>query len=77
MAYKGANILQRSTMHRDISEKNIVLGLRPGDERGYLIDLDISILPKAKEHTLDIPRDTFLRRCTEVFRSCSTEHQDT
>ena len=36
-------------LHRDISENNIVLGLRPGDERGYLIDLDMAILQNAEE----------------------------
>ena len=38
-------------LHRDISENNIVLGLRPGDERGYLIDLDMAILQDADEPT--------------------------
>ena len=38
-------------LHRDISENNIVLGLRPGDERGYLIDLDMAILQNAEEPT--------------------------
>jgi serine/threonine protein kinase len=38
-------------LHRDISENNIVLGLRPGDERGYLIDLDMAILQNAEERT--------------------------
>jgi serine/threonine protein kinase len=38
-------------LHRDISENNIVLGLRPGDERGYLIDLDMAILQNADEPT--------------------------
>ncbi|KAF8141272.1 hypothetical protein EV363DRAFT_1307647 [Boletus edulis] len=38
-------------LHRDISENNIVLGLRPEDERGYLIDLDMAILQNAEEPT--------------------------
>ena len=38
-------------LHRDISENNIVLGLRPGHERGYLIDLDMAILQNAEERT--------------------------
>ena len=42
-------------LHRDISENNIVLGLRPGDERGYLIDLDMAILQKAEEATQPVP----------------------
>ncbi|KAF8124081.1 kinase-like domain-containing protein [Boletus edulis] len=31
-------------LHRDISENNIVLGLYPWQERGYLIDFDMAIL---------------------------------
>ena len=42
-------------LHRDISENNIVLGLRPGDERGYLIDLDMAVLQNAEEHTQLLP----------------------
>ena len=38
-------------LHRDISENNIVLGLRPGDERGYLIDFDMAILQNAEDPT--------------------------
>lgn len=38
-------------MHRDISENNIVLGLRPEDERGYLIDFDMAMLQDAEEPT--------------------------
>ena len=50
-------------LHRDISENNIVLGLRPGDERGYLIDLDMAIMQNAEEPTQPVPAphdDTFL-----------------
>jgi tRNA A-37 threonylcarbamoyl transferase component Bud32 len=42
-------------LHRDISENNIVLGLRPGDERGYLIDLDMAILQNAEEPARRVP----------------------
>ncbi|KAF8134290.1 hypothetical protein EV363DRAFT_1323012 [Boletus edulis] len=42
-------------LHRDISENNIVLGLRPEDERGYLIDLDMAILQNAEEPTQPEP----------------------
>ena len=42
-------------LHRDISENNIVLGLRPGDERGYLIDFDMAILQNAEEPTRHVP----------------------
>ena len=38
-------------LHRDISENNIVLGLYPWQERGYLIDLDMAILQEAEEPT--------------------------
>ena len=38
-------------LHRDISENNIVLGLRPGHERGYLIDFDMAILQNAEQPT--------------------------
>ncbi|KAF8551993.1 hypothetical protein OG21DRAFT_209470 [Imleria badia] len=38
-------------LHCDISENNIVLGLRPGHERGYLIDLDMAVLQPAEELT--------------------------
>ncbi|KAF8138768.1 hypothetical protein EV363DRAFT_1252607 [Boletus edulis] len=38
-------------LHRDISENNIVLGLRPEEQRGYLIDLDMAILQNAEEPT--------------------------
>ena len=55
-------------LHRDISENNIVLGLRPGDERGYLIDLDMAILQNAEEPTEaepGKPRILFLRRSSQ------------
>ena len=42
-------------LHRDISENNIVLARRPGDERGYLIDFDMAILQKPDELTPSIP----------------------
>ena len=38
-------------LHRDISENNIVLGLYPWQERGYLIDFDMAILQEAEEPT--------------------------
>ncbi|KAN0081232.1 Protein kinase-like domain containing protein [Tylopilus felleus] len=38
-------------LHRDISENNIVLGLRPEDERGYLIDFNMAILQDAEART--------------------------
>ncbi|KAF8545731.1 hypothetical protein OG21DRAFT_1502172 [Imleria badia] len=38
-------------LHRDISENNIVLGLYPWEERGYLIDFDMAILQDAEEST--------------------------
>ncbi|KAG6378999.1 hypothetical protein JVT61DRAFT_13290 [Boletus reticuloceps] len=43
-------------LHRDISENNIVLGLRPEGERGYLIDLDMAILQNADEPTQPQPQ---------------------
>ena len=42
-------------LHRDISENNILLGRRPGDERGYLIDFDVAILQEPEELTPAIP----------------------
>ncbi|KAF9232826.1 hypothetical protein BU15DRAFT_80781 [Melanogaster broomeanus] len=41
-------------LHRDISENNIVLARRPGEERGYLIDFDMAILQEPKEPGADI-----------------------
>ena len=38
-------------LHRDISENNIVLGVYPCEERGYLIDFDMAILQNAEEPT--------------------------
>ena len=38
-------------LHRDISENNIVLGVYPWEERGYLIDFDMTILQNAEEPT--------------------------
>ena len=38
-------------LHRDVSENNIVLGLYPWEERGYLIDFDMAILQDAEEPT--------------------------
>ncbi|KAF8141235.1 hypothetical protein EV363DRAFT_1307511 [Boletus edulis] len=49
-------------LHRDISENNIVLGLRPEDQRGYLIDLDMAILQNAEEPTQPEPIKPRIRR---------------
>ncbi|KAF8434990.1 hypothetical protein L210DRAFT_2541171 [Boletus edulis BED1] len=49
-------------LHRDISENNIVLGLRPEDERGYLIDLDMAILQNTEEPTQPEPIKPRIRR---------------
>ena len=38
-------------LHRDVSENNIVLGLYPWEERGYLIDFDMAILQDTEEPT--------------------------
>ena len=38
-------------LHRDISENNIVLGVYPCEERGYLIDFDMAILQNVEEPT--------------------------
>ncbi|KIJ07780.1 hypothetical protein PAXINDRAFT_102811, partial [Paxillus involutus ATCC 200175] len=38
-------------LHRDISENNIVLARRPGEERGYLIDFDMAILQEPEQPT--------------------------
>ncbi|KIJ21027.1 hypothetical protein PAXINDRAFT_6804 [Paxillus involutus ATCC 200175] len=38
-------------LHRDISENNIVLARRPGEERGYLLDFDMAILQEPEEPT--------------------------
>ena len=49
---KGHEFLTRiGILHRDISENNIVLGLYPWEERGYLIDFDMAILQDAEEPT--------------------------
>ncbi|KAF8434972.1 hypothetical protein L210DRAFT_2540317 [Boletus edulis BED1] len=57
-------------LHRDISENNIVLGLRPEDERGYLIDLDMAIRQNAEEPTQPEPvrpRPIFFKCYTPEF----------
>ncbi|KIJ07673.1 hypothetical protein PAXINDRAFT_173363 [Paxillus involutus ATCC 200175] len=51
-------------LHRDISENNVVLARRPGDERGYLIDFDMAILqepekPTEAAATVTIEQDLF------------------
>ncbi|KIJ21028.1 hypothetical protein PAXINDRAFT_6805 [Paxillus involutus ATCC 200175] len=38
-------------LHRDISENNIVLARRPGEEMGYLIDFDMAILQEPEKPT--------------------------
>ncbi|KIJ07672.1 hypothetical protein PAXINDRAFT_19155 [Paxillus involutus ATCC 200175] len=38
-------------LHRDISENNVVLARRPGEERGYLIDFDMAKLQKPEKPT--------------------------
>ncbi|KAF8834940.1 hypothetical protein BDN67DRAFT_1072569 [Paxillus ammoniavirescens] len=38
-------------LHRDISENNIILTRRPGEERGYLIDFDMAILQEPEKRT--------------------------
>jgi serine/threonine protein kinase len=58
-------------LHRDISENNIVLARRPGEERGYLIDLDMAILQepeKPTEATVKTKRKSYFIR---VARSSS------
>ena len=57
-------------LHRDISENNIVLGLRPEHERGYLIDFDMAILQNAEQPTQPVPAtldDPFLGCVTPKF----------
>ncbi|KAF9240282.1 hypothetical protein BU15DRAFT_61607 [Melanogaster broomeanus] len=52
---KDMNILLKSgILHRDISENNVVLARRPGEERGYLIDFDMAILPEPEEPATEI-----------------------
>ncbi|KIJ06380.1 hypothetical protein PAXINDRAFT_20428 [Paxillus involutus ATCC 200175] len=41
-------------LHRDISENNVVLARRPGEERGYLIDFDMAKLQEPEERTLNV-----------------------
>ncbi|KIJ09737.1 hypothetical protein PAXINDRAFT_17193 [Paxillus involutus ATCC 200175] len=38
-------------LHRDISENNVVLARRPGEERGYLIDFDMAKLQEREKPT--------------------------
>ncbi|KAF8838531.1 hypothetical protein BDN67DRAFT_1070668 [Paxillus ammoniavirescens] len=38
-------------LHRDISESNVVLARRPGEERGYLIDFDMAKLQEPEKPT--------------------------
>ncbi|KAF9235302.1 hypothetical protein BU15DRAFT_78134 [Melanogaster broomeanus] len=44
-------LTQIGILHRDISENNIVLARRPGEERGYLIDFDMAILQEPEDAT--------------------------
>ncbi|KAF8833227.1 hypothetical protein BDN67DRAFT_1058910 [Paxillus ammoniavirescens] len=39
-------------LHRDISENNVVLARRPGEEGGYLIDFDMVMLQEPEKRTL-------------------------
>ncbi|KAF8138767.1 hypothetical protein EV363DRAFT_1394200 [Boletus edulis] len=55
-------------LHRDISENNIVLGLRPEEERGYLIDLDMAILQNADEPTQPQPQPQPIEPRTRLSR---------
>ncbi|KAN0081264.1 hypothetical protein V8E55_008888 [Tylopilus felleus] len=51
-AIKGHEFLTSiGILHRDVSESNIVLGFYPWEERGYLIDFDMTILQDAEEPT--------------------------
>ncbi|KAF9232825.1 hypothetical protein BU15DRAFT_80780 [Melanogaster broomeanus] len=50
--YWDTNILLKSGFcTRDISENNIVLARRPGEESGYLIDFDMAILQEPEDAT--------------------------
>ncbi|KAN0081270.1 hypothetical protein V8E55_008894 [Tylopilus felleus] len=51
-AIKGHEFLTSiGILHRDVGENNIVLGVYPWEERGYLIDSDMAILQDAEEPT--------------------------
>ena len=58
-------------LHRDISENNIVLGVYPWEERGYLIDFDMAILQDAEEPTVSNPSTDSDDEFSEVFESSS------
>ncbi|KAG6378983.1 hypothetical protein JVT61DRAFT_13271 [Boletus reticuloceps] len=58
-------------LHRDISENNIVLGLRPEGERGCLIDFDMAILQNADEPTQPQPQPQPIKPWTR-FSTLST-----
>ena len=67
MDFQGHEYLTKiGILHRDISENNIVLARRPGEEeRGYLIDFDMATLQDAEEQPVEVTslefRDDFDR----------------
>ncbi|KIK83433.1 hypothetical protein PAXRUDRAFT_27513, partial [Paxillus rubicundulus Ve08.2h10] len=65
-------------LHRDISENNVVLARRPGEERGYLIDFDMAILqePEKRTQTVVTPQSEGLLDARGIARSPSPILQD-
>ncbi|KIJ64033.1 hypothetical protein HYDPIDRAFT_28927 [Hydnomerulius pinastri MD-312] len=50
-------------LHRDVSENNIVLGVLPTEERGYIMDMDMAIpygVPQDPSPEFPIPQDVLL-----------------
>ncbi|KIJ05646.1 hypothetical protein PAXINDRAFT_21117 [Paxillus involutus ATCC 200175] len=61
-------------LHRDISENNVVLARRPGEERGYLIDFDMAKLQEPDKRTVatvTTEPESFFIRDAGVARSSS------
>ena len=55
MGFQGHEYLTKiGILHRDISENNIVLARRPGEERGYLIDFDMATLQDPEEQPVEV-----------------------
>ena len=66
MDFQGHEYLTKiGILHRDISENNIVLARRPGEERGYLIDFDMATL---QGDLVEKPVQVRRRRNLEDFR---------
>ncbi|KAF9231150.1 hypothetical protein BU15DRAFT_68575 [Melanogaster broomeanus] len=71
-------LTQIGILHRDISKNNIILGRRPGEEMGYLIDFDMAILQEPEEPTeaAATSKPKGLRKVDDTPRSSSPIQAD-